>query len=187
MNAPTLTLARFTTAEFEQMARTGAFGSRRVELRRGLIVEMNPQHLPHGRVKHRLGRAVEAALAASGSALSLLPEVSVDFGARFEPLPDLVVWDESVGSNFLGPIPASAVRLIIEVSDPTLPEDLGDKLAEYAAAGLAEYWVADVKNSRILRHADPVGDGYGRREISAFGEPVAALTFPLTVNTASLT
>lgn len=187
MNAPTLSLARFTTAEFEQMARTGVFGSRRVELRRGLMLEMNAQHMAHGRVKQRLGRAVHAALEASGSRLVLWTETSVDFGGDFEPMPDMIVWDESGVTDWTGPIPAAKVALVVEVSDSTLSDDLGEKLADYAAAGLAEYWVADVKNGRIFRHAEPSGAGYARREVAAFGEPLTALTFPLTVDTAGLT
>jgi Uma2 family endonuclease len=191
MNAPTLSLARFTTAEFEQMARTGAFGSRRVELRRGLMVEMSAQHVPHTRVKprvkHRLTLTLEAALKGSESGFSLLPEVSVDFGADFEPIPDIVIWDETAVVDQTGPIPGAAVKLVVEVADSTLPEDLGDKLAEYAAAALPEYWVADVKNGRVLRHAEPVGETYARCDVALFGEIISALTFPLAVDTSTLT
>ena len=187
MNAPTLSLARFTTAEFEQMARTGAFGSRRVELRRGQMVEMSAQHVPHARVKHRLTLTLEAALKGSESGFSLLPEVSVDFGADFEPIPDIVIWDETAVVDQTGPIPGAAVKLVVEVADSTLPEDLGDKLAEYAAAALPEYWVADVKNGCVLRHAEPVGETYARCDVALFGEVISALTFPLTVDTSTLT
>lgn len=187
MNAPTLSLARFTTAEFEQMARTGVFGSRRVELRRGLMLEMNAQHIPHATVKLNLTLALLAALKAAGLSWRVLSEVSVNFGDLFEPIPDAVIWDDAAVADKAGTIPAVAVKLIVEVSDSTLTDDLGDKLAEYATAGLAEYWVADVKNGRIFRHAEPSGEGYARREVAAFGETVTALTFPLTVDTSSLT
>ncbi|MBU6371170.1 MAG: Uma2 family endonuclease [Alphaproteobacteria bacterium] len=186
MNAPTLNLARFNTAEFERMARTGAFGSRRVELRRGLIVEMNAEHMAHGRVKHRLGLALQSALERAQSTLSLWTEGSVSFGGDFEPMPDMIIWDEATVTDLQRPIPGDLVKLIVEVSDSTLPDDVGGKLAEYAAAGLAEYWVADVKNRRIIRHAEPVGDTYALREITPFGETITALTFPLTVDTAAL-
>lgn len=94
-------------------------------------------------------------------------------------MPDITVWDSGAGdASDGGPIPASAVRLIVEAADSTLADDLGEKLEDYAAAGPAEYWVADVQGKLILQHTGPNvmaegKTGYARREPWRFGETVA--------------
>jgi Uma2 family endonuclease len=43
------------------------------------------------------------------------------------------------------------IFLIIEVADSTLNFDLTDKRALYANAGIAEYWVIEVKAKKLTR------------------------------------
>lgn len=178
----------FTTAEFERLLQAGGFGDTRVELRRGMIVKANPQRMPHATVKWALTKSIEAALARAGLRWRAYNEVSVDFAEGFEPLPDIVVWEPAaVPSALKGSMPANAVRLIVEVSDTTLADDIGEKLEDYATAGLAEYWIADVNGRRILRHAGPGGGTYARREPAGFGEAVASLVYPsIVIDTAEL-
>ncbi len=160
--------ARFTSAEFQRLVRSGGFGDMRVELRRGVIVKMNAIYAPHAKVRRILVKALEAATAARGWIVD--PEVSVEFGAGFEPVPDIVVWDPTVlAGEPMGPIPGAAVRLVVEIADTSLRDDLGPKLEEYAGAGLSEYWVADVKGASIVQHGEPIGQGFARRETHAFG------------------
>lgn len=177
MNAPHPTLKTFTNAEFQRLARSGGLGDMRVELRRGMIATMSPQHVPHGRVKRLLAKAIETALNGAGLNWILDQEVSVDFGDGFEPMPDIVVWNPAEAPADLdGPIPAAAVKLIVEVSDASLADDLGEKLEDYAKGGLAEYWVADVKGRLILRHSGASATGYAKREPLRFGEAAPLLT-----------
>jgi Uma2 family endonuclease len=177
MNAPSRPPATFTTAEFQRLVRSGGLGDMRVELRRGMICKMSPQYVPHARVKMHLTHALDAALKAAGLGWEVWNEVSVAFGDGFEPLPDIVVWNPAEAPSDLdGPIPAAAVKLIVEVSDSSLADDLGEKLEDYAGGGLAEYWVADIKGKLILRHAGPQAGGYARREPLRFGEPASLLT-----------
>jgi Uma2 family endonuclease len=98
------------------------------------------------------------------------------------------VWDTAAApANLDGPIPASAVRLIVEVADSTLSDDLGEKLADYATAGLPEYWVVDVRGRQILQHSGPGNGTYAPREPTRFGEIVASRAYPgLRVDTAAL-
>jgi Uma2 family endonuclease len=187
MNAP-IRLKTFSNAEFERMARSGGFGDARVELRRGMIADMSPQFAAHARVKMRLISALTTAVLNAGLPWEVWSEVSVAFGGGFEPLPDIVVWNPAEAPADLdGPIPASAVKLIVEVSDTTLADDLGEKLEDYAKGGLAEYWVADVKGRLVLRHAGVVSNTYARREPVRFGDQISALEFPtIKVDTAAL-
>ncbi len=187
MNAPRPQLATFTNAEFERLVRSGGLGDMRVELRRGLIVKMSPQYYKHAAVKAALTFALAAAIEKAGLAWLVFNEASASFGSGFEPMPDIVVFDPSaVPADLDGPIPADAVKLIVEVADSSLADDLGEKLEDYAVAGLGEYWVADVQGRLILRHAGPQPSAYARREPAHFGDSFDALTHPLRVDTATL-
>jgi Uma2 family endonuclease len=188
MNAPHRAPATFTNAEFQRLVRSGGLGDTRVELRRGMIVKMNAQYVPHGTVKRLLAKALEAALAAAGLDWTVDQEISVAFGDGFEPMPDIVVWDRAaVHADLSGPIPASAVKLIVEISDTTLGDDLGEKLEDYASGGLAEYWVADVQGRIVLKNCEPRTQGYGQRQTGRFGETMTSLVYPsLSVDTSTL-
>jgi Uma2 family endonuclease len=178
----------FSSAEFEKLVRSGGFGDARVELRRGVIVKMNAQHLAHARAKNLLAKAIDAAVAQAFPAWSVYQEVSVAFAGDFNPVPDIVVWDPTAGPTDPDrPIPAASVRIVIEVADSTLPDDVGEKLEDYAGAGVAEYWVVDVKGRQILQHVGPGGDTYAERIPVAFGAAIASKAYPgLRVDTASL-
>ncbi len=178
MNAP-FKLRTFSNAEFERMARAGLLDGARTELRRGMIVQMSPQFAPHARVKMKLVAAIEAAVNKAGFAWEVWSEVSVAFPEGFEPMPDIVVWNPAEAPIDLdGPIPAAAVKLIVEVSDTTLRDDLGDKLEDYANGGLGEYWVADIGARLILRHAGIQSGTYTRREPAHFGDQITSLIAP---------
>lgn len=165
----------FTSAEFHRMAAKGAFGDMRVELRRGKIIKMSPQHIPHARVKSDIQHRLERGVSAAGLGWEVLTETTVSFGGGFEPMPDIVVFDPTLAPAS-GPIPGAAVKLIVEVADATLADDLGEKREDYARAGLAEYWVADVAKKRVHRHADPQGDRYVSGDEVVSGNSIAMLS-----------
>lgn len=180
MNAVTPTPRRFTSAEFDRIARSGGFGRLRVELRRGWIVEMSPQYNPHLRLKMKLLFALQEAIEQAGLDLAAATEGSIAMGDTFEPMPDIVIFDPAVAPETLdGPLPAAAVKLVVEVGSSSLEDDLGDKRAEYAENGLSEYWVADVKARTLYRHAAPVGGAYSRIETTPLAEGFASLTLPV--------
>jgi len=178
MNALVKTHPPFTSAEFHRMAERGAFSGMRVELRRGMILKMSPQHVPHARVKFLLQQRLWLGVAAASLGWEVLTETTVSFEDGFEPMPDIVVFDPALMPDASGPIPAVAVKLIVEVSDSSLADDLGEKREDYARAGLTEYWVADVAAKLVHRHGGPAGEGYARLETLGLSEPLAMLTRP---------
>lgn len=175
-----------TDDQFEDMTRKGAFTTvGRVELRGGIITPMSPVHLNHSTAAFALATAFLRAIESSGLNLRVNPEITVRFGAGFQPTADIVLWSPD-GPMIDGPLPKDAVRLVVEVADASLADDLGAKAADYARAGLAEYWVADVKSRTLYLHEGPTEAGYRSRTPVAFGGEVTALTLPLTVSTGSL-
>jgi Uma2 family endonuclease len=188
MNAPARPPLILTDAQYEDMARRGAFAKvGRVELRGGVLTPMSPVHLSHSNAVLALILALNDAIGRAGAKVRLNPEISVAFGGGFQPTADIVVWDPAAAPPDLdGPIPGRAAKLVIEVADASLGDDLGEKLGDYAAAGLPEYWVVDIRGRLILRHERPSGREYKVRAPVHFGEPAAALTLALTVETAAL-
>jgi Uma2 family endonuclease len=59
-------------------------------------------------------------------------------------------------------VPATNVRLVIEVSDATLSRDLTTKAVLYAGAAIPEYWVVDLIGRRLLIHGMPGSNGYAQ-------------------------
>jgi Uma2 family endonuclease len=61
------------------------------------------------------------------------------------------------------------------VADSSLEYDSEVKTALYAIMGVVEYWVADLRNDRVLCYSGPVGDSY--RSLREFhrGDSVAPL------------
>jgi Uma2 family endonuclease len=166
--------------EFDRLGAAGDASVRgRTELRRGMVIRMAPEHLPHGRFKYWLGKRLEAAIAAAGLDLVVDLDVTVRFaGHPFRPLPDVIVWD---GGPLEGPIPGEKTGLCVEVSDSTLRDDKGDKRREYAEAGLAEYWVLDVRARALTRFWAPRGGDYADHHLFRAGETLASATLPLSM------
>lgn len=166
--------ATFTDDEFDALVGSGAFDQMgRVELRDGTLVRVSPQHAPHGRAKQWL--AFQLAIAGRALELEAATETSVRFGGGFTPLPDVLLWRPS---DTAGPIPADRVRLVAEIADTTLADDLGAKQRSYAAAGLAEYWVWDVGARVIHLMADPRDGEFRVRRVVRLGERLESLTIP---------
>lgn len=170
--------------DYALLADAGAFEGRRTELIDGDVIVMPPQFRPHGMVKLELYDELLVRLRAMGSPLRPVVEFSLDLSETSMPDPDITVTSEPRGLNA---IPLKSVRLIVEVSDATLADDMGKKLRLYAAAGIPEYWVADVNGRVIFQAWNPNAAGYTRSRTVAFGAPVTAATIEdLTIDTTRL-
>jgi Uma2 family endonuclease len=164
---------RLTVDEFLLLDREGAFGDRRTELFEGEVYYMSPKHRPHARAVTELVVALARAL--EGSELSVLSDISVRLSDHDVPEPDIAVTDAPEGDGIL---PLESVKLLIEVADSTLAQDMGLKAALYAGAGVPEYWVVDV-NARVIHQMwSPVGEAYAKRREMVFEQEVAAATIP---------
>lgn len=157
------------------LERGGAAELGPIELRRGRLVQMSPQNLPHGRFKTWMFKRLEATIGQAALPLVMDMEVTVRFGRDFRPMPDVTVW---AGGPLVGTIPGEAVSLCVEVADETLADDLGPKREDYAAAGLAEYWVLDVRARALHLFSGLAGGDYRARAIVRAGETAASATLP---------
>ncbi|HEY0203227.1 MAG TPA: Uma2 family endonuclease [Acetobacteraceae bacterium] len=178
-------LLRVTAEQLEAMAARGALaGLPRIELRDGVLCQMNPQYRPHLLAKSAIYDALRDELRAAGSALGVASEGSVRIGEREVPMPDVFVWDVHRGA---GPVPVEHVQLVVEVSDTTLEDDLGRKRQVYAAGGIPEYWVVDLSGQIVRQYWAPADGSYARETVVRFGERLSAATLPhLGIDTTAL-
>jgi Uma2 family endonuclease len=156
---------RFSSAEYHRMAELGILHEdSRVELIRGQIVDMAPIGTAHIAMVNRLNRVLAPLVAAVGSVSVQNP---IRLGDGVEPEPDIAVlrlreddYEEAL------PRPED-VLLLIEVADSSLPDDRGWKADLYAAAGIQDYWIANLIERVFEVRRLPRGGRY--QEISRVG------------------
>jgi Uma2 family endonuclease len=164
---------RLTDDEYERLSKMGAFGDRRVELIGGKVVEMNATYTLHALTRRDIARGLEVAIAATALKVEVIEALSVKFGDGFFPTPDVLVWDMQ---RLDGPVLGPEARLVVEISDETLADDLGAKRAYYGAAGLPEYWVVDVRGHALHQFAAPRDGSYGVAIRHSYGARIESLT-----------
>lgn len=117
----------------------------RYELAEG-VMQVSPRPTPkHQRVLRRLANALEGQLPSRYEALAEV-EVSL-FGAELATvrIPDIVVAPRSVADSEVARCTAADVLLAVEIISPgSARTDRIVKLAEYADAGIAHYWIVDL-------------------------------------------
>lgn len=148
--------------DYEQLVATGAFADEPIELLEGFLVEMSPEGAGHVYAIDKLTDILVAALVGRyrvriGHPLAL--------GDLSEPEPDVAVVELA---DYRRQHPEEAL-LVIESSHSSRRRDLGFKASLYARYGIPEYWVVDLKASRVVVHTEPNADGYGSIERHAAG------------------
>jgi Uma2 family endonuclease len=158
-------------AEYERLVALGAFEDDRVELIRGNLVTMAPNDPEHASPIEILTDFLVRAVGERGRVRIQLPLVAAD---ESEPEPDLAV--VPVG-NYAKQHPASAF-LVIEVAVTSLKKDREVKAPLYAASGVAEYWIIDVRGRRAEVFRDPSGGVYRRVSLHERSELLSPEAFP---------
>ena len=152
-------IRRMTVREFHRAGTKRVFGhDERLELLRGEVVRMSPQNSLHAWVtsvlRERLPELFPGAYLREHSPLSL--------DDRSETEPDLLV---AVGptTKYIDRHPGPAdTLLVIEVSDSSQRVDRRLKASLYAEFSIPEYWVVDLKGSRVEVHRQPREDAIGK-------------------------
>jgi Uma2 family endonuclease len=142
--------ARFNVAEFHRLCEQ--LPERRLELIDGEVLELIAKGSRHTAVVHRLARAFAPLLEIHRCSDPPLPahelriEAPLDLGERQEPEPDLAVVTARSDAWLEAHPTAADTLLVIEVADASLAFDLDTKLRLYQQAGIANYWVVDVRD-----------------------------------------
>ena len=75
------------------------------------------------------------------------------------------------------PVPADVV-LVVEAAETSFRRDQQIKLPVYAAAGIQEYWIADLEREELIVHREPEGNGYRKVETRRGDDVVSPLAAP---------
>ena len=140
--------------EYERMVSAGLFENERIELVRGVIIQMSPQNVPHATAIQRLTRWLQPALHGRADVRVQLPFVCGDDSL---PEPDLAIVDPTTADGDEHP---DRAFLLIEVANASLKLDRGEKAELYARAGVPEYWVVNLVDRVIERHSQPSAGAY---------------------------
>lgn len=170
---------RWTAAEFHRVCDTGVFEGQNLILIEGEVLHMPSPNPPHDMALILLDTVLRACFP-TGHVFRT--QMSLVLGQTTDPVPDYAV---VVGSarDFVQK-PTTAV-LVVEASDSSLDYDTDEKASLYAAAGIADYWVIDLVNGRVIVMRDPTPDaarrfGAGYATVTPFvpGQTMAPLAAP---------
>jgi Uma2 family endonuclease len=150
--APREPVRKFSVDEYHRMIASGILAENNsVELLDGWIVSKSPHNPLHVSTVQRINNRLRAHLPA-GWDLRIQSAITLD---ESEPEPDVaVVYGDHATFRHRHPTPAD-LGLVIEVAESSLAQDRTDKYAIYARAGIANYWIVNLVDSRIEAFAQP--------------------------------
>ena len=166
---------RFTVAEYLAMIEAGILRKEeRLELIDGGIIIMSPIGEYHEYGTDQL--TMELVPVLRGRATVRI-QGSIRLNDRSRPEPDVAVL-RLRPANEMGPYFPSDVYFLIEVADSSLQRDTGSKLAMYAAAGIPEVWVANLRAREVMVFTDPAASGYATVHTYRTGDSISPGAFP---------
>lgn len=140
--------------EYDALVERGYLVDERIELLRGMLVEMSPQGPAHASISEWLHEHFVRALPAGQFRVrSHSPYAATEDS---EPEPDVLV-SPRVEGEWQHPTEA---LLLVEVALESLRKDRKLKLGIYAEAGVPEYWIIDVEGQQVAVYTQPVGLQY---------------------------
>jgi Uma2 family endonuclease len=168
-------LHQFSSAEYLEMIDKGVFGPKdRVELVAGFIVNMSPQGSRHNHFLMQLNRLF--APLHSRFFMAIQGTLTVTEGQIFDP--DFLLLRQKP-EGYKNKLPdARDVQLVVEAAETSLRFDQRIKLPVYAAAGIPEYWIADLEREVLIIHRFPEASRYTSIETRHVDELVSPLAAP---------
>ena len=161
---------RYGRKDYERMAELGLFRDNRVELLYGMVVTMSPQGNEHAHAIRRLNMILAPALKDRAQVQVQLPLALSDDSA---PEPDVSI---VAPGDYFDEQPRTAF-LIVEVANDSLHDDRIIKGRLYAEAGVAEYWLIDLRRRRVERYLAPRDGVYTQLTTHEAGETLCPQAF----------
>jgi Uma2 family endonuclease len=171
-----ITRKRFNSDAYLRMAETGILSpADRVELIDGEILVMSPIGPRHGAAVNTANRTIVRTV---GEKAFVWVQTTVVLDTFVVPEPDIALLrprEDSYKTKHPG---VQDILLIVEVADSSLEYDTSVKLSLYAILGIPEYWVADLRNDRLLVYVQPEGDTYRSTRELHRGQVIAPSSLP---------
>ncbi|MBW4665065.1 MAG: Uma2 family endonuclease [Chroococcus sp. CMT-3BRIN-NPC107] len=170
----TITTYKWTIERYHQAIAAGLFENESVELLRGDIIVMPPEGEVHAYYNSEVGDYLRTLL---GSRVKIREAHPITLANNSEPIPDLAIV-KPLGAVYLEhhPYPGD-IFWLIEFSLATLSKDLNEKKATYSEAGIAEYWVVNLKDKQVSVFRDLENGRYIKEETLTTGV-VSPQAFP---------
>jgi Uma2 family endonuclease len=168
--------AHYSVAQYFALADAGLLTpDERVELIAGMIVAMSPQSPRHASCVYRLTQALRKVLPPETVVRTQMPFIA---GVNSVPEPDVSVVAGAI-DDYDRVHPTSAL-LVVEVAETTVAQDRLTKSRIYAAAGVSEYWVVNLRADVVewSRDLDCGLRTYRRAGACARGARIPILAFP---------
>lgn len=154
---------RFTIDEYHKMFDADIFHEDdRVELLDGEIHNMSPMDAAHASMVKRLNQYLQQWLG-NRAIVSVQDPVALDEYSA--PQPDLAILraqDDFYENHH--PLPVD-ILLVIEVANTSARTDRIEKLPRYAAAGIPEVWIVNIKQRVVEQYTQPDGKVYVNRKL----------------------
>jgi len=169
---------RYTSERYLALIDAGALGpDDKVELLEGEIVAMAPEGARH---EVAIDKAADALRVAAAGRAAVRVQHSVHAGARSVPEPDIAVVPGR-HDDYVRARPRAAL-LVVEVSDSSLARDRLKKAPVYAAAGIPEYWIVNLRDDvvEVSRAPEREARRYTETRVARHGERLELVSLPET-------
>ncbi len=140
----------WTKEQYHRMSEMGWFDDIRVELIEGEIIEMpaiGSRHFTSVGLTTRILNRVFT------NGYCVMPQNGFNAGPKSEPQPDVAVYAGDI-RDFTDALPTTAL-LVVEVADSTLRSDRDKKARLYAARGIQEYWIVNLRGNVLEVYRRP--------------------------------
>jgi Uma2 family endonuclease len=167
---------RYTSQRYFSLVDEGVLApDDRGELLEGVIVSVAPQSPSHAGVTERVAEVLRRAV---GNRALVREDKPLVLAPRSVPEADVMVVPGR-RADYLRAHPTTAL-LVVEVAESSLPQDRITKARIYAAAGIPEYWIVDLRDRRIeiYREPDVQVRRYLRCTTAGPGEEIELLVLP---------
>ena len=149
---------RLTVDDFARMCEAGILSADdRVELIDGELVEMPPMGSEHAGIVNELANVLPGLL---DPAVRLRVQSSVQLTRYTQPEPDLAVVSRDSRLYLRRHPQPEEILIAIEVADSSLTYDREEKMPRYAAAGVPEAWLVNVRARTITVYTEATTTGY---------------------------
>ena len=165
----------FIVGEYYRMAEVGILHpDERIELLAGELINMAAIGNRHAFCVRWLIKALVIAL---GDLAVLDAQNPIRFDDRNELQPDVMIlrWRDDGYQELPG---RDDVLLVIEVSDTTVGFDRNHKVPLYAAQGIPEIWLFNLRDRRVEIYDQPLAGGYERMRTMELDGILAPLALP---------
>ena len=165
----------WTVAEYHRLVDEGILDDQPVELLGGEIVVMPPEGEPHAAIGTDAAEYLMLLLGQRAQVRQAKPITLTEFDS--EPEPDLAIV-RRLGPEYREHHPyAEDVHWLVEYANTSLSKDREAKKRLYAAAGIPEYWVVNLRDLTLLVFRDPDAATYRTEQTLDSGD-IHPLAFP---------